>query len=244
MIKEESVSENKIENKILLFQKKGDEKIRNEILTSEECEKIISCATAPFSGCSFHEDLKQDAIFGIVKAINNYKKDGNFVPYALSYAKNEIYKKYYSYTSDVKASMFAIRNRKKVKDFKNNFIQENGREPSTEEVSDGLNMRGWRIDNLQNINDATGVPIEYLENCKEYSVPFGMDSENEDDFSLMHSMMKSLSDIQKDVLFSSFGVGREQETMDKIGARIGKTKQRVSQIRTQALTKLKSLICD
>lgn len=228
-----------IEEKILKFKKNKDEKIRNEILSLEECKKIVGIATAPFFKCDLYDDLKQDAYVGIIKAIDNYKKGGNFFACASIYAKNEIYSRYHEYVCPVKISGLAVRKNKLIAKFINDFQGQNGRIPSVSEISEKLKIKESRISAFLNIN--RGSPLADIpENFEPCETP--LEERGQDEVNLMTSKLKILNKIERYILEESFGIHGESKTLEKIATDLGKTKQRVSQIRISALKKLQKVL--
>jgi RNA polymerase sigma factor (sigma-70 family) len=235
--KEPDSTTTSIEKRILKFKKNKDEKIRNEILSSDEIKKIVAIATAPFLRSGLYDDLTQDAYLGVVKAIDNYKKGGNFFACASIYAKNEIYSRYHEYVCPVKISGLAVRKNKFITSFITEFQDKHGRHPSISEISNGLEIKESRVSAFLNIN--RGSPISDLPEIPYYDPP---NERTQEEVGLMTSKLRILNDVERRVLEESFGISGENQTLEKIAQKLGKTKQRISQIRIAALTKLKKVL--
>ncbi len=202
-------------------------------------------------GLSF-EDLIHDGNVGLLRAIDkfDYRKGFKFSTYATWWIRQSITRAIAEQGRTIRLPVHLHDLWNKVRKVRKELTQEFGRDPKPEEISERM-----------------GLPVEKINDIIRYSFdPISMDMRigDEDDSSYwdivkgtddtnpekvakekkmdeaIEEVLSSLTDREAMVLRLRFGLDDgEQKTLEKVGKIFGVTRERIRQIETKALKKLR-----
>ncbi|MFY8127263.1 MAG: sigma-70 family RNA polymerase sigma factor, partial [Chitinophagaceae bacterium] len=126
------------------------------------------------------------------------------------------------------------------------FEQEHEREPSTEELSDILDMSETEINNIFQSNtrhSSLDAPVHEAEDVAMGDLLEGSDDTDEDVMkdSLREEIkrvLKSLSPREAEIVNAYFGLNSDGITIEQIGMKYDLTKERIRQIKERAIKRL------
>ena len=101
-----------------------------------EYEKLVNSVASKYSNFSNYEDLKQQGMIGLIKAVDNYKKDNNtkFSTYAYLWIKGEILE-YLRCDKNIKISKELLSLSKEITICTEILRQKLNKEPSIKEIA-------------------------------------------------------------------------------------------------------------
>ena len=195
-------------------------------------------------------DLICEGNVGLLRATETFDgaKGFRFISYAVWWIRQAI-REALSHTRTVRLPMNRIASLGQIGSASRELEQEYGRSATAEEISDEIGMGASHIRETllmgQNVVSLDAVYGEDNERClgdvvaDEHSSPEAemMDRSLGED---MEAVLASLDARQADVLRLYFGLGgRERLTLEEIGGLYGITRERIRQIKDQALARLR-----
>ncbi|MBQ7750251.1 MAG: sigma-70 family RNA polymerase sigma factor, partial [Bacteroidales bacterium] len=130
------------------------------------------------------------------------------------------------------------------------FEQENERQPSSEELSEMIDVPKDKISDTLRVSgrhvsvDAPFVEgednslLDVLPNDDSPSADRGLVNESLN--TEIERALSTLTDREREIVKSFFGIGCQEMTLEEIGERFGLTRERVRQIKEKAIRRLKS----
>lgn len=130
------------------------------------------------------------------------------------------------------------------------FEQENERQPSSDELSEMIDVPKDKISDTLRVSgrhvsvDAPFVEgednslLDVLPNTDSPSADRGLVNESLN--TEIERALSTLSSREREIIKSFFGIGCQEMTLEEIGERFGLTRERVRQIKEKAIRRLKS----
>lgn len=240
--------EEKVE--LLVRVKQGDKKAR-DIMVEKNLKLVIKIAVK-YQGRGLElSDLVQEGSIGLMKSIDKFdlKKGCRFSTYATWWIRQAIVRAVHEQGRTVRLPVNLNEKIIKTKNTITKLEKELGREPTTEEIANNLNVSIKKVEKIltasqtmtsinQRINDDNDSELgDLIENNtatpEEVIVEKITSEEIQDKLSI-------LSDRQRQVIILRFGLdGNEPKTLQEIGDIIGCTRENVRLIELRILKKLK-----
>jgi|UniRef100_A0A7V3VT95 RNA polymerase primary sigma factor len=239
------------------IREKNDNEAKEKFILSNLRFVLHICKNFLDYGLSLSE-LVNAGIKGLIHAIEKFdeRKGYKFSTYSTWWIKREIYKAIFSDQDIIPKSYLARR----IKSFIPAFVQENGREPTVQEIA-----RNFKVTTTQASKaltellpiisldetfseDDTGPLIETISIEQLSSEKLVLPSPEEvlrkkQETEKIQEALKKLSPREREIIERNFGLGEyEEQTLEEISRLMNITKERVRQIRDNALKKLRLIL--
>lgn len=192
------------------------------------------------------DDLFQIGVVGLIKAVDNFdlKHEVKFSTYAVLMIEGEI-KRYIRDNNSLRISRSIKDLAYRVLLFKEEYIQGNGKEPSTEEIAKNLNVSNYDVvEALLSLKEPDSLyePIYNDGGDTIYLMDQIEDKKENKDIDSLISMRKALNKIkerERNILISRFIVGKTQM---EIANELMISQAQVSRLEKNAIKNVKRLI--
>jgi len=231
--------------------------IREKLINSNL--RLVVKIAKNFQGCGLPlEDLVNEGNLGLMKAVEKYKlgKKTKLSYYSSFWIKQSIYRALTNKSRLIRLPCGAFDDYNKITRLINFYKKNFDREPSTQEISEKLNLSEIRISTILDtvstpkslddfFQDSGNGKTEksYAEVVEDDKVPSVEEFiSKQEDVRNLKSLLKDLTEREYDILMYRFGLeNHDQETLEVIGRRHNVTRERIRQIEGIALKKLKAM---
>ncbi len=226
------------------YQETGDVQIRNEIL--ERNQRIVKRIAKVYShrkGPLEFGDLVNEGNLGFIHALDKFEYGkGRVMTYAVWCIQQ-----YISTAITKQNGGLSIRKERllwELTQVKNDYEKNHGKEPSYEQISDITHIDSRKIKETFQLGEGD-LSLDHPVNGNE-DITLGMtladekyssQSKGVEEKILYDSVIEKLSDLEREVLVRTFGLGREKMTLRAAGEELGKSPEGIRQIQLRALTK-------
>ena len=201
-------------------------------------------------------DYVNEGSIGIINAIDKFDQTRGFkfISFAVWYIRQAMTN--YAQTTDLflrKSNNAKIGNN--ILKIRTAFFQENHREPTTDEIKEGLAKKGIKIKENKDLEDVVRNSLDSVwgdestfENNPRYIQHSAIQNEyekemdDEDNKSVVGKLLQTLDERSQLVIKQLFGIGYESPVdIEVVAENLGLTPTRVGQIKNAALKKLASV---
>ena len=232
----------------------GDEQAR-QIMIESNLRLVISIGKRYINRGFPFSDIVEEGNLGLIKAVEkfNYKRGFRFSTYASWWIRQYIERAIINQGKLVRLPVHVVERLNRYMGKVEQLVQELGREPMAHEVAKKMKTNEEEILDLKQlarttcsldspINDSTDT---FLRDVIED--PMCMSPDDTADGvrrrTELMSWVKELPEKEQSVIVSRFGLdGDESKTLEEIGRAMGLTRERVRQIETTALVRLRGTI--
>jgi len=199
-------------------------------------------------------DLIEEGNVGVIKAVEKFRPEKNcrFSTYATLWIRQSIERALASQTRTVRIPAHVTTDMKRVIRCSRQLSQRLGREPMIEEIADEIGAEPEYVQRLMmavykvvSIETPLGDEDDYhLTDVLKEEVPEPAALiEQMELFRLVSTWLELLSPQEKNVVTLRFGLGDEEPmTLETIGHRYGVTRERIRQIESKALKRLRRVM--
>ena len=240
------------ENELVGRMGNNDRQVVNELVKSN-LRFVISVAKQYQNQGLSLPDLINEGNLGLIKAAERFDKTRGFkfISYAVWWIRQAIMNSISENARAVRLPLNKIVLRNKIKKAYHQLSQEFQAEPTVTEVSDFLNLPPDIVEgaiNVLNIHISMDAPINDDGENNLYLLITNEDSPNPESALINNSLrtelersLAALSEREADILRYYYGIkGDMANSLVEIGNEFGLTQERVRQIKTNALEKLRS----
>ncbi len=231
--------------------RKGDQEAL-EKLTRANLRFVVSVAKQYQNQGLSLPDLINEGNLGLIKAAEKFDETRGFkfISYAVWWIRQSILQALAEQSRIVRLPLNQVGSLNKINKALSKFEQENERQPSNEELSEMIDVPKDKISDTLRVGsrhvsvDAPFVEgednslLDVLPNDDSPSADRGLVNESLN--TEIERALSTLTDREREIVKSFFGIGCQEMTLEEIGERFGLTRERVRQIKEKAIRRLKS----
>ena len=230
--------------------RKGDQEAL-EKLTRANLRFVVSVAKQYQNQGLSLPDLINEGNLGLIKAAEKFDETRGFkfISYAVWWIRQSILQALAEQSRIVRLPLNQVGSLNKINKALSKFEQENERQPSNEELSEMIDVPKDKISDTLRVGsrhvsvDAPFVEgednslLDVLPNDDSPSADRGLVNESLN--TEIERALSTLTDREREIVKSFFGIGCQEMTLEEIGERLDLTRERVRQIKEKAIRKLK-----
>lgn len=245
------------EVELIIKAQNGDKEARDTLIIANQ--RFVYAVAKRFATTDKIMDLVNEANIGMITAIDLFDptRGMRFLTYAVWYIRREIgayitrKEHIVRRSNDMKTSYF-------LEKIKNKFFCENGRFPTSDEISDILfteydksikNCDAYDIV-IERINGEINKEHDTFEEHPDFTSATSSENQYEEEIDnesyrdLVAKYMSVLCERDRDIIKMSFGIdcGGVEYDLDSISEKLGVSKERVRQIKNSAIKKMQAAI--
>lgn len=241
-----------VEEEVELAQRirKGDQAAL-EKLTRANLRFVVSVAKQYQNQGLSLPDLINEGNLGLIKAAEKFDETRGFkfISYAVWWIRQSILQALAEQSRIVRLPLNQVGSLNKINKALQRFEQDNERMPSSEELSDILDIPKEKIADTMRVSGrhvSVDAPFTADEDNSLLDVLVNNDSPNADRGLVNESLNKeieralsTLTERERDIVKDFFGIGTQEMTLEEIGEKFGLTRERVRQIKEKAIRRLR-----
>ena len=231
--------------------KQGDEEALQK-LTRSNLRFVVSVAKQYQGQGLGLIDLINEGNVGLITAARRFDETRGFkfISYAVWWIRQSILQALAENSRMVRLPRNQVGNVSRVNRFCNQFIQENERRPSVEEIADALHLEPEKVNGAlltSGRHVSMDAPLVEDEDSCLLDLLTNRESTNTDSALVSESLvtevklaLERLPEREAKVIRLFFGIDCQEKTLEEIGALMNLSRERVRQIKEKALTLLRS----
>ena len=227
--------------------RKGDQEAL-EKLTRANLRFVVSVAKQYQNQGLSLPDLINEGNLGLIKAAEKFDETRGFkfISYAVWWIRQSILQALAEQSRIVRLPLNQVGSLNKINKALGKFEQEYERQPSNEELAEMIDIPKDTL-RVGSRHVSVDAPFVEGEDNSLLDVLPNDDSPSADKTLVNESLnteieraLSTLTDREREIIKSFFGIGCQEMTLEEIGERFGLTRERVRQIKEKAIRRLKS----
>lgn len=241
-----------VEEEVELAQRirKGDQRAL-EKLTRANLRFVVSVAKQYQNQGLSLPDLINEGNLGLIKAAEKFDETRGFkfISYAVWWIRQSILQALAEQSRIVRLPLNQVGSLNKINKAFSRFEQENERRPSPEELADTLDLPAEKVADTLRVSGrhiSVDAPFVEGEDNSLLDVLVNDDSPVADRTLINESLsteveraLSTLTERERDIIKSFFGINTQEMTLEEIGEQFGLTRERVRQIKEKAIRRLR-----
>ena len=239
-------------NKLIMKARDGDRNAFNRILQGNLRFVVRIASEYTRAGLPLDE-LIAEGNLGLIKAVEKFDVDlgYKFTTYAVWWIRNSIQHAIRGHIHTVRLPTNRYEDLDRLRKSANQLAQKVGRDVSTDEVGEGLEMtaaRTWAALNIQEYSISMDAPAnEANSRTLHETIPSRDDSPEDTLMDIQNServqdALSKLNVRDAEIISLTFGFEDEPLNLSRVGERFGISKERVRQLRNRALSQLQAML--
>ena len=198
-------------------------------------------------------DLIQEGNLGLMKAVDKfeYRRGYKFSTYATWWVRQSVTRAVADFGNTIRIPVHMTESYNKIRRHKQQFLQQNGRQPTEYELAELADLPLAKVQLLtQAMRGVESIDAPIGDDEDATKLDFVRGDEHDDpsrafqDRSMVDCIKKSLDELaprEAQVLRLRYGIGTNKDhTLEEVGQALGLTRERVRQIESAAIRKLRS----
>jgi RNA polymerase primary sigma factor len=231
--------------------RKGDRKAL-EKLTRANLRFVVSVAKQYQNQGLSLADLINEGNVGLIKAAEKFDETRGFkfISYAVWWIRQSILQAIAEQSRIVRVPLNQVGSVGKINRILSKFEQEHERRPSTDEISERIDLPEDKVDEAMMANArhvSVDAPFVDGEDNSLLDVLINDDAPMADRQLVVESLrdeiavfLQTLNDRERSVVTAFYGIGQPEMTLEEIGNKYGLTRERVRQIKEKAIRHLRN----
>ena len=231
--------------------RKGDRKAL-EKLTRANLRFVVSVAKQYQNQGLSLPDLINEGNVGLIKAAEKFDETRGFkfISYAVWWIRQSILQAIAEQSRIVRVPLNQVGSVSKINRILSKFEQEHERRPSTDEISERIDLPEDKVDEAMMANTrhvSVDAPFVDGEDNSLLDVLVNDDAPMADRQLVLESLrdeiavfLQTLNDRERSVVSAFYGIGQPEMTLEEIGNKYGLTRERVRQIKEKAIRHLRN----
>lgn len=244
------------ENELACLARAGDSAAREELIRSN-LRFVVAIAKRYAGNGVALEDLVNDGNMGLVKAVERFdpSRGFKFISYAVWWIRQSILHSISENSRLVRLPMNRVSLAQKAGKTARRLEHELGREPRADEIAAALNVKADEVEEVValsrahlSLDEPVGdgneetLFVDQIEDVGAASPSAALDAELEGRD--LRRMLRTLTKRERGIVTLYFGLDSgEPLTLEQIGQKMGYTRERIRQIKEQAIEKLRYKAC-
>ena len=234
---------------------RGDAEARNRMIISNLRLVVNIAKRYLYRGLPL-QDLIEEGNIGLIKSVERFKgsKGCKFSTYATYWIRQSVERAIINQSGVVRLPIHVSSDLSRMIRTARALKANRDKEPTITELAEAMGVSGRYIKKLQSISRKSVSLDASLSEDGEQSLMDKLEDESippiteiidvEKRAEEIRGWLKHLEDTESEVLRLRFGLDGEPQTLEKVGKQFGVTRERVRQIESRALQKLKKIIAE